>query len=185
MKTIWVRHGESEYNAQNLATGWHDPDLTQLGVQQAFNTARILAQRYTMIDSIHTSDLRRAAHTANIILQNSPWFVELAVDSRLRERDYGEWSGKLKDDNHRSVGEQQFLAIRRGWDSAPPGGESLKETAARVAEYLDNIPESTLPIIFVCHGNTIRAASVIFGINTPETVVDWEIGTGDYREWEF
>ena len=104
MRTVWVRHGQSEYNAKNLATGWHDPELTQLGVEQAFKTARILAQRYTMIDSIHTSDLRRAVQTASIILQSSPWFVKTEIDSRLRERDYGDWSGKNKDENRLSVG---------------------------------------------------------------------------------
>lgn len=185
MKTVWVRHGQSEYNAKNLSTGWHDPELTELGVEQAFKTARILAQRYTMIDSIHTSDLRRAAQTANIILKSSPWFVEIEIDSRLRERDYGDWSGKNKDENRLSVGDERFLSIRRGWDIAPPNGESLKDTASRVANYLDNIEQSNLPIIFVCHGNTIRAASVIFGKNTPESVVDWEIETGGFIEWEY
>jgi 2,3-bisphosphoglycerate-dependent phosphoglycerate mutase len=185
MKTVWIRHGQSEYNAKNLATGWHDPNLTQLGIEQALNTASILGKKYTVIDSIHTSDLRRAAHTANLVLENTPWFVDIQYDSRLRERDYGDWSGKDKDENRKSVGDEQFLAIRRGWDIAPPNGESLKDTCRRVADYLDSIPQADLPIIFVCHGNTIRAASIIFKQNTTESVVNWEIETGGFVEWDY
>lgn len=185
MKTVWVRHGESEYNAKNLATGWHDPNLTEAGVNQALDTAKKLTNKYTYINSIHSSDLRRAFQTAQIILSYSPWFLDVKTDYRLRERDYGDWSGKDKNENRLSVGDERFLSIRRGWDIAPPNGESLKDTADRVANYLDNIEQSNLPIILVCHGNTIRAASVLFGKNTPESVVDWEIETGGFVEWEY
>jgi len=185
MRTVWVRHGESEYNAKNLATGWHDPLLTEKGINQAAKTAKELANRYQSVDSIHCSDLKRAAQTASIIVQLTPWFVDVKIDPRLRERDYGTWSGCDKNQNKLSVGQEQYLAIRRGWKTAPPEGESLEQTSVRVADYLDNIEQSNVPIIFVCHGNTIRAASVIFGKNTPESVVDWEIETGGFVEWEY
>lgn len=174
MKTIWVRHGESEYDAQDLVTGWHDPVLTQTGMEQSLAAAGQLVQRYTLVDSIHTSDLRRAAQTASIILQNSPWFIELEIDNRLRDRDRGEWSGQ-----------PSSRTSRETWSSAAPGGESLSDTASRVADYLDDVPQSTLPILFVCHLDTIRAASVVFGINTPDTVMDWKIEMGEFVEWEF
>lgn len=185
MKTIWVRHGQSEYNFKNLATGWHDPLLTELGISQALQTAHELGTKYQIVDSIHCSDLKRAAQTASLLLQTTPWFVDVKIDPRLRERNYGDWSGKDKDENRQSVGDEQYLAIRRGWDVAPPNGESLQQTCARVADYLDNIPQCNLPIVFVCHGNTIRAASVLFKVNTPETVCDWEIETGSYVEWDY
>lgn len=184
MRTIWVRHGQSEYNEQNLATGWHDPELTKLGIQQALDTAIQLGNRFVHIDSIHTSDLRRAFNTAQVILKTCPWFVDIKVDSKLRERDYGDWAGKNKDQNLADVGEEMFFEMRRGWDMPPPGGESLKDTAMRVADYLDNIEVSNLPQIFVCHGNTIRAASVVLGKNSEQSVRDWEIETGGFVVWD-
>ena len=184
MKTVWVRHGQSEYNAENRSTGWHDPDLTELGAEQAMQTAKELAKKYVSIASLHCSDLRRSFYTAKIISATTPWFIDISVDALVRERDYGDWSGRNKDELLEELGETEFMNIRRGWAKAPNNGESLKECAGRVKTFIEELEESTLPHIIVCHGNTIRAASVVLGINTAEQVRDWEIETGEFVEWD-
>ena len=82
MKTVWVRHGQSEYNAENRSTGWHDPDLTELGIRQAMDTAKEL-KKYQFIAEIHCSDLRRSFYTAKLILDNSPWFKDIKVKDAI------------------------------------------------------------------------------------------------------
>jgi|TARA_R110000782_G_scaffold37416_3_gene88538 2,3-bisphosphoglycerate-dependent phosphoglycerate mutase len=185
MKTIWVRHGQSEYNAENRSTGWHDPDLTQLGIEQALTTATELVNNYQFIAEIHCSDLRRSYYTAKIILDSTPWFKDIKIDALIRERDYGIWSGRNKEDLFNELGEKEFMNIRRGWNNKPEDGESLKECASRVATFINGLEDSpSLPHIIVCHGNTIRAASVVLGKNTAESVRDWEIETGEFVEWD-
>lgn len=184
MKTVWVRHGQSEYNAKNLSTGWHDPELTELGVQQALAVAEKLKNKYQVIASVHCSDLRRSFYTARIIMSTCPWFDDIKVDSLLRERDYGDWSGKNKDEICAELGDHSFMNVRRGWNRAPENGESLKDCAARVGAFIKTLEETNLPHLIVCHGNTIRAASVILEKNTAESVRDWEIGTGEFIEWD-
>ena len=183
MKTVWVRHGQSEYNAENRSTGWHDPDLTELGIRQAMDTAKEL-KKYQFIAEIHCSDLRRSFYTAKLILDNNPWFKDIKIDALIRERDYGDWSGRNKDEILEELGQETFMNVRRGWSKPPVNGESLKECAGRVKTFIEELEESELPHIIVCHGNTIRAASVVLGINTAEQVRDWEIETGEFVEWD-
>ncbi len=187
MKSVWIRHGQSEYNAKNLSTGWHDPDLTELGNHEAIHASGILAHKYSEIAGIYASDLRRSFNTANIIIENTDWDKELKISPAIRERDYGNWSGKDKDQLLDEMGSDQFTAIRRGWSTPPENGESLKECAARVYGFLKEIEDRSneLPHIIVCHGNTIRAASVVLGKRSPEDVHEFEVVTGEVIEWDF
>jgi len=185
MKTVWVRHGQSEYNVQDIATGWHDPELTELGCQQALEIAEKLSKKYLEIAEIYSSDLRRSYNTAKIIVDNTSWGCDIKITPEIRERDYGDWSGKSKDQLRKELGEELFLAIRRGWYIGPNNGESLKDTAGRVAGFLKELKESTLPHIIVCHGNTIRAVSVVLGYSTPDSILNWQINTGDIVEWDY
>lgn len=182
---IWVRHGQSTYNELNLSTGWADPSLTSKGQNQALNLALELSYKYPFVGNIYTSDLERSIQTASIILNNSPWFATINPSELLRERNYGDWTGRSKEEIKASLGVDKFLSIRRGWEDAPENGESLQECAERVKTFLNTfLKHENIPII-VCHGNTIRAASVVVGFNTPETVKDWEIETGAFVEWEY
>jgi len=187
MKSVWVRHGQSEYNLENKSTGWHDPDLTELGKEEAHKAGTILAEQYTEIASLYCSDLRRSFNTANIISESTGWNITPQVSPAIRERDYGDWSGKNKDQIKQLLGEEQFVNIRRGWDIGPANGESLRDTAARVYGFLKEIEDRSneLPHIIVCHGNTIRAAAVVLGKRTPEDVHEFEVHTGEVIEWDF
>jgi len=174
-RKIWfVRHAQSEYNKQQLFTGWHDPQLTEKGMDAAINLKTELNN--IEFDYVFSSPLLRASTTAISIVGDS---VEIKYDDRLKERSYGDWSGLNKSDVKNKIGDEAFFSARRGWDTSPPNGESLKDVSLRVTSFLDSLPGAG-NILVVSHGNTIRAISVLLGINTKEEVSSYEIRTGTF-----
>ena len=174
-RKIWfVRHAQSEYNEQRLFTGWHDPELTDLGLSAASDLKDTLSS--VKFDYIYSSPLKRASTTAISIVGDSSL---IEYDDRLKERSYGDWSGLKKAEIKEQVGETEFVAARRGWDTKPPNGESLKDVSNRVESFINSLP-SNGNILVVSHGNTIRAISVLLGINSKEDVSSYEIKTGTY-----
>ena len=172
-RSIWfVRHAQSEYNKKKLFTGWHDPNLTGEGI----NKAHELKNEFQNIDFdyIYSSPLKRATQTANIMIGK-----DFIVDERLKERSYGDWSGKSKDLIKKEVGEETFFLARRGWNLSPPNGESLKNVHDRVDSFLMELPKNG-QILVLSHGNTIRAISVYFGKNTTQNVSSYEIKVGTH-----
>ena len=91
----------------------------------------------------------------------------------------GDWSGLNKTEVKQQIGEASFFSARRGWDTSPHNGESLKDVSVRVISFIESLPKSG-NILVVYHGNTIRAISVILGINSKEDVSSYEIRTGTY-----
>ena len=130
---VLVRHGESEWNKKNLFTGWRDVDLTEKGIAEARTAGRALKAQGLHFDIAFTSLLKRAQRSLDLMLEelgeNS---VPVIKDLALNERDYGDLSGLNKDDARKKWGEEQVHIWRRSSDIAPPGGESLRDTAARV-----------------------------------------------------
>jgi len=180
MKLIFVRHGQSVYNSENRFTGWHNPPLTKTGEEQALNLVDKLNQY--KIDSTYCSTLLRAKQTALIIQKNHKQISSnILYDSDLNERNYGNWSGKNKEEIKTEVGENEFLAIRRGWHKAPKEGESLEDTAKRANKWLEKIrsDSNNYNLLVVSHGNTIRALSVLLQINTKENINQFEVKTGE------
>ena len=135
---ILVRHGESEWNLKNLFTGWRNPDLTKKGVEEARRTGRKLKAAGITPDLYYTSALKRAQHTLDLILDELG-VTDLVItrNKALNERDYGDLAGLNKDDARKRWGEEQVLIWRRSYDVPPPGGESLKDTAARTLPYYE------------------------------------------------
>ena len=173
-RKIWfVRHAQSEYNKKHLFTGWHDPNLTDKGIEAALN----LSEELSSIDFnyVFCSPLKRASQTVQHIIDKD----EVIYDDRLKERSYGDWSGLNKTEIKDKVGEDLFLSARRGWSTKPPNGESLEDVSKRVKGFLDELPELG-NILVVSHGNTIRAISVLLGINKKEDISSYEIVTGSY-----
>ena len=161
-KLVLVRHGESEWNKKNIFTGIRNPDLTDKGVIEACWAGRVLKSEGLRFDIAFTSKLKRAQHTLDIILGEIGGEIpEVIEDAALNERDYGELSGLNKEEARERWGEEQVLAWRRSFDIPPPGGESLKDTAARVLPfYRDNIwPQVAAGknVIVAAHGNSLRA----------------------------
>ena len=180
---VLVRHGQSEWNEKNLFTGWKDPELTQKGYNEAQTAGRELLDRGYVFDVMYTSALRRAQETGRIILEEMGLTDIVTVrDQRLNERDYGDLSGLNKDDARERWGEDQVHIWRRSYDTPPPGGESLKDTANRVLPYFE---ETILPslvagknILVAAHGNSLRALIMKIESISPLEIVKLEIDTG-------
>ena len=180
---VLVRHGQSEWNEKNLFTGWKDPELTQKGAQEARNAGRELLGQEYVFDVMYTSALRRAQETGRIILEEMGLTDIVTVrDQRLNERDYGDLSGLNKDDARERWGEDQVHIWRRSYDTPPPGGESLKDTATRVLPYFEEVILPSLVagknILVAAHGNSLRALIMKIESISPSEIVKLEIDTG-------
>ncbi len=180
---VLVRHGQSEWNEKNLFTGWRDPELTQKGAQEARSAGRELLGQEYVFDVMYTSALRRAQETGRIILEEMGLTDIVTVrDQRLDERDYGDLSGLDKDDARERWGEDQVHVWRRSYDTPPPGGESLKDTANRVLPYFEEIILPNLVagknILVAAHGNSLRALIMKIESISPLEIVKLEIETG-------
>ena len=180
---VLVRHGQSEWNEKNLFTGWKDPELTQKGAQEARNAGRELLGQEYVFDVMYTSALRRAQETGRIILEEMGLTDIVTVrDQRLNERDYGDLSGLNKDDARERWGEDQVHVWRRSYDTPPPGGESLKDTANRVLPYFEEVILPNLVagknILVAAHGNSLRALIMKIESISPLEIVKLEIETG-------
>jgi 2,3-bisphosphoglycerate-dependent phosphoglycerate mutase len=180
---VLARHGQSEWNLKNLFTGWKDPGLTELGVTEARAAGRRLKARGEQFDVAFTSALTRAQRTCALILEElgQPDLPTIA-DAALNERDYGELSGLNKDDARARWGEEQVHVWRRSYDVPPPGGESLKDTVARVLPYT---MREILPrvmrgerVLVAAHGNSLRALVMVLDGLTTETIPGLELATG-------
>jgi 2,3-bisphosphoglycerate-dependent phosphoglycerate mutase len=180
---VLVRHGESEWNRLNLFTGWKDPDLTAKGIAEASAAGRRLRSEGLAFDIAFTSKLTRAQRTLQLILaelgQSSLPTIE---DQALNERDYGELSGLNKDDARQRWGDEQVHIWRRSFDIPPPGGESLKDTAARVLPYFQSriVPalQAGQRVIVAAHGNSLRALIMHLEGLSGEAIIARELATG-------
>ena len=181
---ILVRHGQSEWNLKNLFTGWKNPDLTEKGITEARAAGQLIKSKGFDVDLYYTSALKRAQHTLDLILEEMG-IVNLVItrNQALNERDYGDLSGLNKDDARKKWGEEQVHQWRRSYDVPPPGGESLKDTAARVLPYYDAViePEAKAgkTILVAAHGNSLRALVMKLENLSPEQILAREIGTGE------
>jgi 2,3-bisphosphoglycerate-dependent phosphoglycerate mutase len=181
---ILVRHGESEWNLKNLFTGWRNPDLTEKGIGEARTTGKKLKAAGYVPDAYFTSALRRAQHTLDLILDEMGITeVTITRSKLLNERDYGDLAGLNKDDARKKWGEEQVLIWRRSYDVPPPGGESLKDTAARTLPYYDAqiVPElkAGKTVLVAAHGNSLRSIVMAIEQLTPEQILKRELATGE------
>jgi 2,3-bisphosphoglycerate-dependent phosphoglycerate mutase len=180
---VLVRHGESEWNKLNLFTGWRDPNLTEKGVEEAHRAGKLLKAEGITFDIAFTSVLTRAQRTLGFILDElGQPDLQTVKDQALNERDYGELSGLNKDDARKKWGEEQVLIWRRSFDVPPPGGESLKDTAARTLPYYDAKiwPEVKVGrnVIVAAHGNSLRSMIMQLEKLSPEQILKVELHTG-------
>ena len=180
---VLVRHGESEWNKLNLFTGWKDPGLSEKGVVEARTAGRLLKAQGYKFDVAFTSALTRAQETLALILEElGETNLPTHQDQKLNERDYGDLSGLNKDGAREKWGEAQVHIWRRSFDIPPPGGESLKDTAARVLPYYKAkiLPEveAGRNVLVAAHGNSLRALIMDIEGLTGEQIVARELGTG-------
>lgn len=181
-KLVLVRHGESLWNAQGIWTGRTDIDLTEKGRQQAKKAGEAI--KHISFAIAFTAPLIRTRHTLDeikkiLVDQTFPDSIAPA----LTERDYGSLTGKNKWEVKKQYGEKQFLAWRRGWDTPPPGGESLKDIYYRLIPFYEN---EVLPrlkegenILIVSSGNELRALIKYIEHIADENIQTVEIKTGE------
>ena len=214
-RLVLVRHGQSIYNKKNLFTGWTDVDLSEQGRQEAKNAGILLKKNNIYPDICFTSWLKRAVHTAQILLQELEWEqIDSLRSYKLNERHYGAWQGRDKDAVKKEYGEEEFLAVRRGYDVPPPPlhgndercvshdkkyakidksllplSESLKDTKKRVLEYyneqiIPNLQENKT-VLISAHGNSLRALVMELEQINEKDIVSFEIPTGEIITYTF
>ena len=180
---VLLRHGQSEWNLSNLFTGWRDIDLTEIGVSEARAAGRKLKAQGIRFDIGFTSALKRAQRSLDLALEElGQRTIPIIKDQALNERDYGDLSGLNKDDARKRWGEEQVQIWRRSYDVAPPGGESLKDTAARVLPYyIQEILPQVLRgqrVLVAAHGNSLRALVMVLERLSTNDILNRELATG-------
>ena len=202
---VLLRHGESEWNAKNLFTGWVDVPLSEKGVQEAKRGGTLLTDAGVLPDVVHTSLLRRAITTANYALDTADrLWIPVKRSWRLNERHYGALQGKNKKQTLEEYGEEQFMLWRRSYDVPPPeielGSEFSQDTDPRYAgepiprtEALAQVLVRALPyweseivpdlqarktVLVAAHGNSIRALVKHLDDVDEQTIAGINIPTG-------
>lgn len=180
---VLLRHGQSQWNLENRFTGWMDVPLTDLGETEARRAGEKIKAAGLHFDRTFTSVLQRAIRTLELVLDvlgqtglpNEP-------DQALNERHYGDLQGLDKAETAKKFGDAQVRLWRRSYDVAPPGGESLENTAARTLPYLQS---NILPavhagqhVLVAAHGNSLRSVIMHLDGLTREEVLGLELGTG-------
>jgi len=180
---VLVRHGQSQWNLENRFTGWIDVPLTEAGREEARKTGEALKKTHARFGLAYTSVLIRAIETLKIILAElGQEGIPITQDKALNERHYGQLQGLNKDETRQKYGEEQVKLWRRSYDVAPPGGESLKDTAARTipffeARILPDLKAGT-NVLVAAHGNSLRSIVMHLEHLTKEQVLALEIPTG-------
>ena len=214
-KLVFIRHGQSTWNLENLFTGWTDVDLTDQGRKEAGDAGKLLRADGFKFDVAYTSVLKRAIRTLWIVLDEMDlMWIPVERSWRLNERHYGALQGLNKAQTVEQHGEAQVKIWRRSYDVPPPpldpdderhprfdpryGGlapeelpatESLKTTLERVMPYwrerLAPAVESGLDVLVVAHGNSLRALVKMLDGMSDEQIVEFNIPTGVPMLYEF
>ena len=204
---VLLRHGESEWNAKNLFTGWVDVALSEKGTAEAKRGGDLLKEAGVSPDVVHTSMLRRAIRTANIALDvaGRHW-IPVRRSWRLNERHYGALQGKDKKATLEEYGEEQFMLWRRSFDVPPPPldddsefsqaglpqyadlgdelprTECLKDVIARFLPYWESaiVPDlkAGQTVLVAAHGNSLRALVKHLDQISDEDIAALNIPTG-------
>ena len=187
IKLVFVRHGQSIWNLENIFTGWTDVPLSEEGIDSAKEVAGKLSG--VRIDVVYTSPLKRNKGTVSLILEHLGLEdLPVIVDKALDERNYGELQGLDKEEVKKQYGEDQVRLWRRSWDQAPPGGESLKDVFERVAPFYEKNIEKDLKsgknVLVVASHNSLRALVKHIEKISDEDIINLEIPTGSIKEYE-
>ena len=180
---ILVRHGQSEWNAKNLFTGWENPGLTETGKTEAQNAGDLINNLGISFDCLFTSALIRAQLTGTIILKAiNQHNIKIIENKALNERFYGDLQGMNKDECRQKWGEELVQTWRRSYELGPPGGETLKETGERVLPYylseIHPMLMQDMNVIVAAHGNSLRSLIKYLDKVSDEDIVKLEIPTG-------
>ncbi len=177
-KLILIRHGQSVWNKENRFTGLTDVGLSDKGINEANNAYELIKKIDIDINLAFTSNLKRAIDTCKIITNNTKTIIK---NEALNERDYGDLTGKNKEEIALEYGSECVHKWRRGFYDKPPNGENLDEVCKRVSDYYNENIKCHLNnknVIISAHGNSIRALFVVLGLFNKEEIEKIEIPTG-------
>lgn len=178
---LLVRHGESEWNALGKWTGWTDVSLSEKGREEARKAADAIKD--IPITVLYSSPLARARQTLDEIVHVLGVQLPVRTSEALKEKNYGDYTGKNKWEVKKEVGDEEFLKIRRSWDYRTPNGESLKDVYDRVVPFYksDILPllEKGENVLITSHGNTMRALVKYLDSIPDDQISSLEIGTGE------
>ena len=205
---VLLRHGESDWNRENRFTGWTDVDLSEAGVAEAHEAARLLREAGLGFDIAYTSVLRRAIRTLWIVLDDLDlMWIPVEKSWRLNERHYGALQGLNKAETAAEFGEQQVMIWRRSYATPPPAldpdderfpgrdpryaslapddlprTEALRDTVTRFLPYWDGTIAPTVRsgrrVLIAAHGNSLRALVKHLDDVSDEEIVGLNIPTG-------
>jgi 2,3-bisphosphoglycerate-dependent phosphoglycerate mutase len=202
---VLLRHGESEWNAKNLFTGWVDVPLTARGEREAVRSGELMSETALLPDVVHTSLLRRAITSAHLALDAADrHWIPVRRDWRLNERHYGALQGKDKAQVREEYGDEQFARWRRSYDIQPPEiafdsefsqdgdpryagvevprTECLADVVSRMLPYWEAsiVPDlrAGWTVLVVAHGNSLRALVKYLDDLDAQTIVGLNIPTG-------
>lgn len=184
---VIFRHGQSLWNLENKFTGWVDVDLSDKGRTEAKKAGEKLKGYH--FDYAYSSGLKRAQNTLGIALESAAHPpLPIVYDNALNERMYGDLQGLNKEETAKKFGEEQVKIWRRSYDIAPPNGESLKDTAARVIPYFEKEIAPKLKagknVVISAHGNSLRALVMYLEKLSPDEILKYEIGTGEPKLYD-
>ncbi|MHB8259682.1 MAG: 2,3-bisphosphoglycerate-dependent phosphoglycerate mutase [Bacteroidia bacterium] len=184
---VIFRHGQSIWNLENKFTGWVDVALSDKGIEEAKAAGEKL--KGIVFNEGYSSALKRAQDTLTIALEVcEQTHIPVTYNKALNERMYGDLQGLNKAETALKFGDAQVKLWRRSYDIAPPNGESLKDTAARVIPYFEKeiVPKLAAGrnIVIAAHGNSLRALIMYLEKMTPTQILDFEIPTGQPRMYE-
>ena len=214
-KLLLLRHGQSLWNLNNIFTGWTNVDLAPHGIKEAKLVGQLLKEQHIDIDICFSSYLKRAIRSQWIVLESADQMhVDCIYSWKLNERHYGTWQGQNKDEISTLVGENDYLAVRRGMHQAPPplslddkrhpqydsnyknietsllpSTESLKDTQNRVVNYFYEAIITELAqdktVLITAHGNSIRALMAKLENRSDAETPQIEVPTGILFSYEF
>jgi 2,3-bisphosphoglycerate-dependent phosphoglycerate mutase len=207
-KLILLRHGESEWNLENLFSGWTDIGLTEQGEIEARTAGRLMGEEGLKPDIMFTSVLKRATETADLTLEEAGWTdIPTKKSWRLNERHYGDLQGLDKKETSAKHGDEQVLIWRRSYDTRPPALEidderhpshdalyaDVDPAELPATEALSDVVDRMLPywfeqiapelkagrtVLIVAHGNSLRALVKHLDNVSEEDIVGLNIPTG-------
>ncbi len=179
-KTCYIyifRHGQTEYNKHKRFTGWKESKLTKLGIKQAQKVAKFLKNKH--IDIAIQTRLSRSKDTLKPVLKSHPECRKVIVDNRMIERSYGNLQGKYHKNIIKKYGKKQFDLWHRGYNTAPPKGESIKMVEKRVLSFikwlLKFIKKNKFNVVISAHGNSMRPFRRYFEKISIKKMMKWKV----------
>ncbi|MGH7245836.1 MAG: histidine phosphatase family protein [Candidatus Levyibacteriota bacterium] len=183
-KIFIFRHGQTTDNRDKRFSGWANPDLTPEGEEEARSIGEEL--KYEPVTKAYSSDLLRAIHTMQLVLEKYHPGIQIIEDPRIKERDYGELTGKNKDEIAKEF-PKEYPLWHRSYDVAPPGGENIEMVEKRVLSFLHDVLPTLFKddVVFIsAHGNSLRPMRKYFEHMTNEEMCSFEHTPGKVYSYE-